>query len=134
MRMRSLFAAALALLLGGPALAGDVRTTASVPITVSTASTVQVANPIAGSRVWLTSYVLVSSAAGTAQFVSGTGALCAGSQQPLSGVMTLAAGTVVPVGDGGASLLIGPAGAGVCIVATGGSVAFAGSAGFQQQP
>jgi hypothetical protein len=101
----------------------------SVPVNISTAVTTQLVALAALQRILVTAYAIVPTAAGTFQFVYGTGALCGTGQQPLTGPMAL---TTIPVNAGGtAAALVVPAGNALCAI-TGAAVQMSGFVSYLQ--
>jgi hypothetical protein len=94
----------------------------SIPVTqfsvsiTGTVGTQQVIPPIAGLRGYITHIALIPVATSTVQFTAGTGATCGTGTVNLTGVMTFAAGQVLPIGSGNGGILTGPLNAGICIV------------------
>ena len=117
-----------------PALAQPVipLTQASVPITVSTAATVQlVAAPAQTNQAIVVTAVDVIAAGTTnVQFVYGTGTNCGTGTTALVGVMTFVTGQVLNLGTGVGALWVVPPGKDLCI--TIGTAGAPGSLSYSQ--
>ena len=96
--------------------------TASVPIAVSTAGTVQLVAAVSGKAIYVTDWDVVAGGTGTFQLEYGTGTNCATGTTTLTGAYPAAA----QFGRAGVGHLFIPAGNALCIVTTGA----AGSQGF----
>jgi hypothetical protein len=96
--------------------------TASVPIAVSTAGTVQLVAALPGKAIYVTDWDVVAGGTGTFQLEYGTGTNCATGMTALTGTYPAAA----QFGRAGVGHLFIPAGNALCVVTTGA----AGSQGF----
>lgn len=108
-----------------------IQASNSAPITAVTATTTQIVALIAGKKIYVTSFDLVSTAANTVQFVYGTGTNCGTGTTALTGVYGMSTFTVITKGDGVGTILFVPAGNAFCVV-TGQAVQLSGSVSFAQ--
>ncbi len=100
-------------------------------IAVSSATTTELVALVASQNIYVTSWDVVSSAAGTLKLVYGTGTACGTGTTDLTGTYTLATSTVFTKGNGVGSILTVPPGNALCIT-SGGSVAAQGSLSYAQ--
>lgn len=92
-------------------------------VNVTAAATTQLVALSGATSIRVCAMALTISLAGTAKFVSGTGANCGTGTADITGAMTLAAGTPLAMGDGaGGSVLRAPASAALCLAAVTGNV------------
>jgi hypothetical protein len=102
--------------------------TASVPIAVSTAGTLQLVAALSGKAIYVTDWDAVAGGTGTFQLEYGTGANCVTGTTALTGVYP----TTPQVGRAGVGHLFIPTGNGLCIVTTG-AAASQGFVAYVQQ-
>jgi len=103
----------------------------SAKIDVSTATTTELVALSGSTKIYVTSFDIVSGGAGTAKFVHGTGSNCGTSTTDLTGAYPLAAQAGIAKGSGFGVILVIPAGKALCIVTTGG-VQMSGSISYMQ--
>src|SRR5665213_1541270 len=129
-RLKALCGAALSVCLLAPsmALAGTVSgvagtldvsvvgATASVPISVSTATTTQLVALAAGKAITVSAWDIIAAAADTVTLEYGTGSNCGSGTTALTGAYPLAANGGLAKGSGVAPILFVPAGNALCIV------------------
>jgi len=122
----------LALLIG-PASAQPVipLTQASVPITISTATTTQLVALKSGQSIYVTSVSVIAVGTGNIQFVYGTGSNCATGQGNITGNYNLTAQVGFTLGNGSGVVWVVPAGNALCAV-TSQSVGMPGSLSYAQ--
>jgi hypothetical protein len=102
--------------------------TASVPIAVSTAGTVQLVAAVSGKAIYVTDWDVVAGGTGTFQLEYGTGTNCATGTTALTGTYPAAA----QFGRAGVGHLFIPVGNALCIVTTG-AAASQGFVAYAQQ-
>lgn len=126
----ALFFAWLAL---NPAMAQPVipLTQHTVPITVSTATTVQIVAAISGQSIYVTAVDIIAAGTGNIQFVYGTGTNCGTGQGNISGNYNLAAQVGFTKGDGTGVLWVIPQSNALCITTSAG-VGMPGSLAYAQ--
>lgn len=130
--MRTL-ALILALLLAGAAQAQSPivpATMASVPITISTATTTRLVTGATSKSIYITSLIVIAGGTGNIQFVSGTGATCGTGQTNVTGNFALTAQVGFTIGTGNGVVLVLPQGDSLCAISSGavgmpGSVSYA---------
>lgn len=127
------FAFFLALLFAtGPAWSQAVlipSTTASVALTMSTATTTQIVAAVTGQRIYVTQWNIIAAGTTTVTWVTGTGVNCGTGQTALSGGYQLTAQTGAVVGIGNGAVLVVPLNQALCLtnsqaVAIPGSLAY----------
>lgn len=129
--MRAL-ALILALLFAGAAQAQApiVPTTmASVPITISTATTTRLVTGATSKSIYITSLIVIANGTGAIQFVSGTGATCGTGQANVTGNFSLTAQVGFTIGTGNGVVLVLPSGASLCAI-TDSAVGMPGSVSY----
>lgn len=107
------------------------QTQASIPITVSTATTTQLVAAITGKSIYVTSATIVAAGTGNIQFVYGTGTNCATNQGNVTGNFQLTAQTGFATGDGTGIVWVVPQGNALCIT-TSAAVAMPGVLAYAQ--
>ena len=93
--------------------------TRSTAITIATATTTLLITGVTGKQVVVMAVDVLSSAAGTLQFIAGTDATCSTGSSNVTGNYSLAAGGFLQKGDGNGILWALPAGNSLCAVTTG---------------
>ena len=110
----------LALLFAGAAQAQQSvivpATTASIPITISTATTTRLITGAAGKSIYITSMIVIAGGTGSIQFISGTGTTCATGQANVTGNIALTTQVGFTIGTGNGVVLVLPSGASLCAV------------------
>jgi hypothetical protein len=132
--MRKLGLALFLTLLGfAPAQAQPVipLTQASIPITISTATTTQLVALKAGQSIYVTSISIIAAGTGNIQLVYGTGTACATGQGNVTGNYSLTTQVGFTLGNGSGVVLVVPQGAALCAV-TSGAVGMPGSLSYAQ--
>lgn len=94
----------------------------SAVVNVTAAATTQIVALSGTTRIRVCGFSVSMSAAGTAQWVQGTGANCGTGTANLTGVVTLATGTPWSVAAGQGAAFIGTPGAALCLAAVTGNV------------
>jgi hypothetical protein len=102
--------------------------TASVPISVSAAGTMELVPAVSGKAIYVTDWDVVAGGIGTFQLEYGTGTNCAAGTTPLTGTYPATA----QFGRAGVGHLFIPAGSALCIVTTG-AAASQGFVAYVQQ-
>lgn len=95
-----------------------VHCTNSVSISVAAATTTQLVAISGTTRIRVCAFTLVSAGVNTAKFVRGTGAACATGTADLTGAMTFATASNVPMSSGAGWLFQGNAGDALCLTTT----------------
>lgn len=125
----------LALLVGTPALAQQSvtvpATTASVPVTISTATTTRLIVGAASKSIYITAVDIVAAGTGNIQFISGTGATCGTGTANVSGNYNLTAQSGFSKGTGLGVVWVLPVAASLCAV-TSQAVGMPGSISYAQ--
>ncbi len=132
--MRNLWLALCFALLGlAPAQAQPVipLTQASIPITISSATTTQLVALKASQSIYVTSAIIIAAGTGNIQFVAGTGASCATGQTNITGNMSLTTQVGFTLGNGSGVVWVVPVGNALCAV-TSGAVGMPGSLSYAQ--
>lgn len=106
-------------------------TTASVPITISTATTTQLVALQPLQSIYVTAVDIIAAGTGTIQFVYGTGANCGTGQKNVTGSYSLTAQVGFTKGTGNGVLWVVPPGNALCVV-TGNNVGMPGSLSYAQ--
>lgn len=122
--MRKFFLACLSLLCIG--LAGAIAqtsvfvpaTTASVPFTITTATTTKLIDGLTGLRTYITNFNVIAGGSGTMQLIAGTGATCSVSAVSLTGQYSLTGQSGIVLGVGNGTVLVAGPGLNVCAVTT----------------
>jgi|GEM_PF-3069960 hypothetical protein len=92
-----------------------MQSDSSVPISVATATTVELVPAVAGQSIFVTHYNFVAAGAGSVKLVSGTGANCGTGTADVTGNYTLTASAAVEAGSGLGVLAIVAPGRALCI-------------------
>lgn len=125
----------LALLVGTPALAQQSvtvpATTASVPVTISTATTTRLIVGAASKSIYITAVDIVAAGTGNIQFISGTGATCGTGTANVSGNYNLTAQSGFSKGTDLGVVWVLPVAASLCAV-TSQAVGMPGSISYAQ--
>lgn len=100
-------------------------------IAVSSNTTSELVALVAGKRIYVTSWDLISSAAGTFKFVYGTGTNCGTGTTDLTGTYTVGTSTVFTKGNGLGMLLVVPVSNALCYT-SGASIAAQGTVSYVQ--
>jgi hypothetical protein len=105
-------------------------TMATVPITMSTATTTRLATGLAGKFIYVTQWNIIAAGTTNITWVTGTGTNCATNQTGLSGTYQLTAQVGLVVGTGYGAVLVVPVGQDLCLtnsqaIAIPGSLAYA---------
>lgn len=108
-----------------------VQTTASVPINVATATTVELVGKVTGQQIYVTAWDVEVAGADTVTLVIGAGTNCATGQTPLTGPYTLATSGAVNKGSGLGPVIVVPLGKALCIT-TSAAVQASGSVSYAQ--
>jgi len=108
-----------------------LQSSASSPINISTATTVQIVPLISGNSILVTSYDIIAGGTGTFGFVYGTGTNCGTGQQPLTGAYPLASQAGIAKGNGSGVILKVPQGNALCAT-TSAAVQMSGSLSYIQ--
>lgn len=132
--MRKLIAALLfSLGLASAALAQQSvfvpATTASIPITISTATTTLLVTGLSGKSIYVTAVDIIAAGTGNIQFISGTGATCGTGTANVTGNYSLTAQVGFTKATGNGVVWVIPQGASLCAV-TSGSVGMPGSLSY----
>lgn len=104
-------------------------TMASIPITVSTATTTLLVTGIAGKSIYVTAVDLISAGTGNAQFIAGTGATCGTGTVNVSGNYNLTAQTGFTKATGNGAVWALAQGLSLCLV-TSANVGMPGSLSY----
>lgn len=104
-------------------------TMASVPITISTATTTRLVVGVTGKSIYVTAVDVVAAGTGNIQFVSGTGATCGTGQTNVSGNYNLIAQSGFSKGTGNGVVWVLPQGDSLCAV-TSAAVGMPGSLSY----
>lgn len=91
-------------------------TTASVAVTISTATTTRLITGVSNKSIYLTSISIIADGTGTIQFIAGTGATCGTGTVTLSGAFSLTAQVGFTVGTGYGTVLVVPQNLSLCAV------------------
>lgn len=125
----------LALLVGGPAHAQQAvtvpATTASVAVTISTATTTRLIVGATGKSIYITAVDIVAAGTGNIQFIAGTGATCGTGTVNVSGNYNLTAQSGFSKGTGLGVVWVLPATFSLCAV-TSQAVGMPGSISYAQ--
>lgn len=89
-------------------------TTASAPITISTATTTRLVLGVNGKQVYVTGALIVAGGTGSIQFIAGTGATCGTGTVNLTGNIALTAQQGFAMGVGNGTFWVAPSGFSVC--------------------
>lgn len=123
----------LALLLSGAAQAQQSvfvpATMASVPITISTATTTLLVTGITGKSIYVTAVDVIAAGTGNIQFIAGTGATCGTGTVNISGNYSLTAQVGFTKAAGNGAIWVVPQSASLCAV-TSGAVGMPGSLSY----
>lgn len=106
-------------------------TTASVAITISTATTTRLIVGATGQRIYITAVDVISAGTGNIQFIAGTGATCGTGSSNVTGNYNLTAQVGFTKGTGNGVLWVLPAGDSLCAV-TSAAVGMPGSISYAQ--
>lgn len=98
---------------------------------ISSNTTAQLVALVAGKRIYVTSWDLISSAAGTFKFVYGTGTNCGTGTTDLTGTYTFGTSTVFTKGNGMGMLLVVPVSNALCYTSAS-SIAAQGTVSYVQ--
>lgn len=104
-------------------------TMATIPITISTATTTQLITGISGKSIYVTAVDIISAGTGDIQFIAGTGSTCGTNTVNLSGNYNLTAQVGFVKGTGYGAIWVAPQGDSICAV-TSAAVAMPGSMGY----
>lgn len=88
----------------------------SVPITLGAAGTLQIVAPVAGKKVYVCTFFVVESVAGTIQLTEGTGATCGTGTTNVTGAISGTVGTPMGVAGISSTFQTNVAGDGLCLV------------------
>lgn len=105
--------------------------TASVPISISTATTTQLVALSGSTKIYVTAWDVIAAGTGNIQLEYGTGTACATGTTALTGNYNLTAQVGLTKGSGDAPVLIVPAGNALCAL-TSAAVGIAGSLAYSQ--
>lgn len=100
-------------------------------IAISSNTTSELVALATGKRIYVTSWDLISSVAGTVKFVYGTGTNCGTGTTDLTGTYTFGTSTVFTKGNGLGMLLVVPVSNALCYT-SGGSIAAQGTVSYAQ--
>ena len=106
-------------------------TQASIPITISTATTTLLVTGKASQSIYVTAIDIIAAGTGNIQFVSGTGSTCGTGTANVSGNYNLTAQTGFTKGNGSGVLWVIPVGASLCAT-TSQAVGMPGSLSYAQ--
>lgn len=106
-------------------------TQASIPITISTATTTRLVIGVTSKSIYVTAVDIIAGGTGDIQFIAGTGSTCGTSTVNISGDYNLTAQVGFTKGSGVGVLWVIPAGYSLCAV-TGQSVGMPGSLSYAQ--
>ena len=106
-------------------------TMASVPISISTATTTQLVAAISSKAIYVTNFNIVAAGTGNIQFVYGTGSACGTGTTNLTGAYNLTAQVGLVAGIGNGAILVVPAGNALCVT-TSAAVGMYGSLAYAQ--
>lgn len=104
-------------------------TMASVPITISTATTTRLVTGVTGKQIYVTAVDIISAGTGNIQFISGTGATCGTGSTNVSGNYNLTAQTGFTKAAGNGVVWVLPSGDSLCVV-TSANVGMPGSLSY----
>lgn len=120
MKIRIILGTVAAFFLSSPGYAQvqgiPIQAMSSVPIAVETATTTQLVAPVTGAKIFVTNWNVISNGTGTVKLEYGTGSACTGTNALTGSYPLTAQAGLAPGGIG--SVLIVPAGNGLCIVTT----------------
>lgn len=104
-------------------------TMASVPITVSTATTTRLITGVAGKSIYITAVDFIAAGTGNIQFIAGTGATCGTGTVNISGNYNLTAQVGMTKAAGNGAIWVVPQGFSLCVV-TSAAVGMPGSLSY----
>lgn len=104
-------------------------TMASVPITISTATTTRLIIGVSNQSIYITSISLISTGTGNVQFIAGTGATCGTGTVNITGNYNLTAQVGFTIGVGAGAVLVVPVNLSLCAV-TSAAVGMPGSISY----
>lgn len=118
-----------------PALAQQAvivpATMASVPITISTATTTRLVLGVTGQSIYVTAVDIIAGGTGSIQFVAGTGSTCGTGTVNISGNYALVAQTGFTKAAGNGVVWVIPSGFSLCVT-TSANVGMPGSLSYAQ--
>lgn len=91
-------------------------TMASIPITISTATTTLLVTGISGKSIYVTAVDIIAAGTGNIQFVAGTGATCGTGQTNVSGNYNLTAQVGFTKATGNGAVWVVPQGNNLCAI------------------
>lgn len=106
-------------------------TQASIPITISTATTTLLVTGKASQSIYVTAIDIIAAGTGNIQFISGAGATCGTGTANVTGNYNLTAQTGFTKGNGSGVLWVIPVGASLCVT-TSQAVGMPGSLSYAQ--
>lgn len=106
-------------------------TSASVAITISTATTTRLITGVTGQSIYVTAVDVIAAGTGNIQFIAGTGATCGTGTVNISGNYNLTAQVGLAKGTGVGALWVVPSGSSLCAV-TSAAVGMPGSLSYAQ--
>ncbi len=106
-------------------------TQASIPITISTATTTRLIIGATSKSIYVTAVDIIAAGTGNIQFIAGTGATCGTGTTNVTGNYNLTAQVGFTKGNGSGVLWVVPSGASLCAV-TSGAVGMPGSLAYAQ--
>jgi hypothetical protein len=112
-------------------LTGLIQASASAAINVSTATTTQLVALSGSTKIYVTSFDVISGGTGNITFVYGTGASCGTGTTSLTGAYNLTAQAGIAKGNGLGPVLVVPAGNALCVT-TSAAVQMSGSVAYTQ--
>lgn len=115
----------------GGNLTGLIQANASVAINVSTATTTQLVALSGSTKIYVTSFDVISGGTGNITFVYGTGSNCGTGTTSLTGSYNLIAQAGIAKGNGLGPVLVVPAGNALCVT-TSAAVQMSGSVSYTQ--
>jgi fibronectin-binding autotransporter adhesin len=115
----------------GGSLTTIVQAGASVPISVSTATTTQLVAAVTGKAIYVTAWDVIAAGTGSIMLEYGTGANCGTGTTALTGAYSLTAQVGIAKGNGLGPVLVAPAGNALC-TSTSAAVQMSGSVSYTQ--
>jgi hypothetical protein len=96
-------------------VSAPMQSDSSVPISVATATTVELVPAVAGQSIFVTHYNIVAAGTGSVKLVSGTGTNCGTGTADVTGNYALTASAAVEAGSGLGVLVIVAPGRALCV-------------------
>lgn len=115
----------------GANLVGLIQADTSAAINVSTATTTQLVALSGSTKIYVTSYNVISGGTGNITFVYGTGSNCGTGTTSLTGAYNFTAQAGIAIGSGLSPVLVVPSGNALCVTTTA-AVQMSGSVSYTQ--